>query len=387
MPMIARSLMCFALLLPGVVSAEDGSGSCAASTTSEPSASVVSVPDYQSDDTSEEARSTAFERDYQAYQDELVRNLTASSDPRDWALAATGFHFGPDANSAEHLKQLQRAVNAAPDDVLVLWMAVNGSRDQSDGKLSTSALEKLKTADADNGAVWLETLSIAAHKHDHAGASAALKRLSATSRFDNHFVEMSDAIITAYHRYPMSDSLYAEMPDEMKSVSKDAMPLIYATTITSAFALPAFQSLTNACRTDGKGRNADRAGDCQMIGRMMVANSDTLIGTAIGSAVLRMSRTFDDDDIAAARDTSWVRMQYATMVGNAAPSADLLAAQIAFHQDWLESNSETQAMRKGIERAGISGHPPKDWVDSGSRFTSEVMAADENYFADHPIDY
>ncbi len=235
--------------------------------------------------------------------------------------------------------------------------------------------------------MWLETMSIAAHNHDHAGASAALKRLSATSRFDNHFIEMSDAIITAYHRYPMSDSLYAEMPDEMKSVSKEAMPVIYATTITSAFALPAFQSLTNACRTDGKGRNADRAADCQAIGRMMVAHSDTLIGTAIGSAVLRVSHTFDEDDIAAARDTSWVRTQYTTVVGQAKPSPDLLVAMIAFYQDWLESNSETEAMRKGIERAGIAAHPPEDWVDTASRFTAEIMAADENYFADHKIDY
>jgi hypothetical protein len=185
----------------------------------------------------------------------------------------------------------------------------------------------------------------------------------------------------------MPDSLYAQMPEEMRTVPKDAMPLIYATSITAAFALPAFQTLTNACRNDGNGRNADRAGDCQTIGRMMVASSDTLIGTAIGSAVLRMSRTYDDSDIAAARDVSWVRTQFTTLMHEETYSESSLARQLAFHQDWLDTNSETQAMRNALERAGIAVHPADDWVDTGSRFTTKVMAAEESYFADHKIDY
>ena len=387
--MIARWLICVALFASPAVYGADNGGSCAApaaAAAADTKTTVVDVPDYRQNE-NDDPRATAFDQDSQAYQKQLIETLETSADPRDWALAADAFHIGTGDETGKRDALLKRALAAAPDDVLVSWMVVDGSRGQSND-LALSALETLKTTDSDNAAVWLDVLSVAAKHHDHDGVSAALKRMSATSQFNSHFAEMSEAVVAAYRRFPMPDALYDEMPDEAKLTPKEAMPLIYATSVTSAFALPAFQSLTNACRTDASGRNADRAADCQTIGRMMVANSDTLIGTAIGSAVLRLSRTFDDNDVAAARDVSWIRHQL-TKLATESPAAvtAFLPNQVEYHQDWLTSNSENYAMRKLVERAGISGYPPDDWVDPDSRFTATIMASDENYFADHNVDY
>ena len=385
--MIARWLVCFSLLASPLVYGADSSGSCSApAPPADTKTTVVDVPDYRQNE-NEDPRVTAFDEDYKAYQKQLIDQLETSADPRDWALAADGFHLGLGDDAVKSAALLKRAFDAAPDDTVVLWMVVYGSRGESN-ELASSALEKLKTADGDNAAIWMDVLSVAAKGHDHDGVSAALKRMSATSQFNNHFAEMSEAIVAAYRRFPISDALYNEMPDEMKVAPKEAMPLIYATAVTSAFALPAFQSLTNACRTDASGRNADRAADCQTIGRMMVANSDTSIGTAIGSAVLRLSRTFDDNDVAAARDVSWVHQQFMQLeMEHADAFTASFANQLAFHQDWITSNSENDAMRKFVERAGITGYPPDDWVDPDPRFSATVMAADENYFAKHNVQY
>lgn len=379
--MAMRGLLAFVLGVCCLARAED-SGSAAPVADTSSSSDVVHVPGYPSD-AATTPRFAAFARDYDAYQAQIVQRLKSSPDPRDWALAATGFRFGPDVDELDNLRQLKRAVDAMPDDVLLLWMAVNGARGKLGGDVSASALEKLKSADADNGAVWLEVLSVAARNHDHDGVSAALERMSATSQFNNHFIEMSEAIIAAYRRYPMPDALYAEAPDEFKATPKDAMPLIYATTVTAAFALPAFQTLTTACRTDATGRNADRAANCRAIGRTMEAHSDTLIGMGIGSAVLRLSRTFDESDVAVARDVAWLRTQLLKLE----PTSPDLQSLGSFHQDWLASNSETDATRKRLERAGVAGCPPNDWIEKDSRFSPEVMSAEENYFADHHVDY
>jgi hypothetical protein len=256
-----RGLIALLLVVCCLARPED-SGCATPAADSSRRSDVVHVPDYQPDETAD-PRADTFARDYGAYQAHIVERLKSSPDPRDWALAATGFRFGPDVDEADNVRQLKRAVDAMPDDVLLLWLAVNGARGKLGGEVSTRALEKLKSADADNGAVWLEVLSVAASNHDHDAVSAALERMSATSQFNNHFIEISEAIIAAYRRYPMSDTLYAEAPEEYKVTPKDAMPLIYATTVTAAFALPAFQTLITACRTDAAGRNTDRAANCR----------------------------------------------------------------------------------------------------------------------------
>src|ERR1700722_3773643 len=274
------------LIVPALALAEGG-GACTAPKVAEKT-SAVDVPSYTPDeeidapDPQLDARKLAWK----TYQDSVVAMLKSSPDPRDWALASFGFSMlTAPANELPDRTLLTRAVKAAPDDPLVLWMAISGFRKASDIASVVSVIDKLQRAEPDNAAVWFESLQKAALNRDRAEVTAALKRMSATSRMDYHFAELSKLIVGAYERMPMSDDVLDTLPTDGR-LSKELMPHVYATSVTSALALPAFQYVVNACRVDASDRNSERTPDCDLVGHLMKANSDTLIGTMIGFSVL-----------------------------------------------------------------------------------------------------
>jgi hypothetical protein len=156
------------------------------------------------------------------------------------------------------------------------------------------------------------------------------------------------------------------------------MPWLAATATTAALALPAFQPLTIACRTNDRGINAERKDDCQKIGRLLVSKGDTMIATRIGSAVLRVSRSFDETDVAQGRENDWIFAESSKALdpGDGSGVRSLDTAR-QFQIDWAQTGTELAAMRKAIERAGLPTSPPADWTDRSACFTPERLRADE----------
>jgi hypothetical protein len=156
------------------------------------------------------------------------------------------------------------------------------------------------------------------------------------------------------------------------------MPWLAATATTAALALPAFQSLTIACRTNDRGINAERKDDCQTIGRLLVSKGDTMIATRIGSAMLRVSRSFDETDVAQGRENDWIFSE-STKALNPPDNSGVRSLDTArqFQIDWAQTGTELAAMRKAIERAGLPTSPPPDWNDTSASFTPERLRADE----------
>jgi hypothetical protein len=199
--------------------------------------------------------------------------------------------------------------------------------------------------------------------------------------FTNHFSQITEEIIRAYQSVPFSqeafDRIKAACP-ECAITKKEDMPWLAATATTAALALPAFQSLMIACRTNDRGINAERKDDCQTIGRLLVSKGDTMIATRIGSAMLRVSRSFDDDDVAQNRENDWIFSEStkALDLGDNSGVRSLDTAR-QFQIDWAQTGTELAAMRKAIERAGLPTSPPADWTDTSASFTPERLRADE----------
>jgi hypothetical protein len=159
--------------------------------------------------------------------------------------------------------------------------------------------------------------------------------------------------------------------------SRSAPGRISALAMTAAAALPSFQPLVNSCRVDpASGRHRDRAPDCAAIGRLLAAHGDTLVATRLGPALLRVSQTYVDADLAAARGGDWIYDRFTLLLPTEEDDAAAGERLTAFVADWIESRSEFEAMRHMALRAGLAPAPPDDWVDRLSPFAEERLRGD-----------
>jgi hypothetical protein len=364
------------------------SGSCTHEVP-EPQTAVVDVPDYGVDadnSTADDADTEAAEALWRAYQVSVFKALRDSSDPHDWALA-TLVHAGvaKQSDDPERAALIKRAVAALPDDAMIQWIALGQSRDKGAKITADAALQKLQALEPDNAAVWNEALVRATKSKDIAGQDAALARMAMSSRFDIHFTDTMKHLTDAYRRNPVPDEYIRLLSKTHSEIADQDMAAIAAAMTAYAIALPAFQHLVNACRLNPTtSEHAERADNCATIGRTMAFHADTLIANRIGLAVLRVSRTFTEDDVQNARPDDWVYRQYTSIVASAKESAE---QGKAYQKDWYETGSEMEAMRRMVTHVGKSLTPPDDWVDDNSLFSDERLRNDEDYFKKpHPLD-
>jgi hypothetical protein len=312
------------------------------------------------------------------YQRSLFDQLSQSPQPRDWAFASLtlAVDFESSERADEVSKQrLQDAVRAAPDDVLVRWIALKQTPSHGDND-SKGTLEALEQLEPDNAAVWAEALADAARKHDNAAVEKALGMMSESTQFNGHSADYMRGLYEAYARYPLPETIAALVPErDRANFSEDALPLTTAMAFSAAVAFPSFKPLVDACRiSPGKEENATHSADCAAVGRLMMAHGDTIVANKIGASLLRVSNTFTDDDIRVGREQDWVYYQFNKFISKANPdSNDAITAHM---KDGMETGNELLAMRHTIEREGTPLTPPEDWVDSSSAFSQERLNAD-----------
>jgi hypothetical protein len=150
-----------------------------------------------------------------AYYGTIADDLTGAGDARRHAAGALLIRAlevpAPDAAAIARQQRrraaLESAQDEAPDDPVVLF-AVAGSCELTEltqGDIShcpsperrSAALARLLERDADNGATWMLAADAAAARHDRAGVSAALARVAAASRYDNHYRDFNGRIVAA----------------------------------------------------------------------------------------------------------------------------------------------------------------------------------------------
>jgi hypothetical protein len=346
--------------------------------------SVVDVPSFDtssSDDPAADADAQAAQNLWQAYQTSVFQALAASSDPHDWALASLVYaDFTKAEDGLQRDALIRRAAAALPDDLMVQWIALTGGRGNFAKSTSDDALRSLQVLEGENAAVWNEVLIRAARVPDSAAVDVALARMATSTRFDTHWTDAMKRLRDVYRQHPVPK-------DYVRSASKVSPGLSlenaanFATAYTAlAMAFPAFQELVKVCRVNqATGENSSRAGDCATVGRLLAAKGDTLVANRIGLAVLRVSRTFTQDDVERARPDDWVYHQYISIVESSSNAGELQDAA-TYQNDWFESGSELEAMRLKVLRVGKPLLPPDGWVDENSVFSEARLRDDEEHF-------
>ncbi|HZP66716.1 MAG TPA: hypothetical protein VFB32_10430 [Rudaea sp.] len=378
--MIVRqvSLLVLACAASATCLAGEGGGCAAPAQASSPPAEAVQVPDYAAAaDDAPDPEEAAAEQAWATYVNSVFDALAASADPHDWALASLIRSDDPD-HPRDGASLAARAAAALPDDALVQWIAAMADPTHGDKALASPAERALQRLEPENAAVWQLELSRAMRAGDDAAADRALARMATSSRMSVHWNDIGKALAAAYSRYPVPSELARTMFKDPASEANSADIAAWMT--TAAFALPSFQHLVSACRLDpATGRNAVRAADCAATGRLFAGRGDTLIANVLGFAVLRVSRTYTDADVASARELGWLRSQWEL----ALQGDDDVFYGFALTRYWYETGSETGAMRRMLEEHGVSLAVPDGWVDRASPFSAERLEADAKYLREH----
>jgi hypothetical protein len=333
------------------------------------------------DDDMPDPRQQAAENAWKQYQQSLFDTLSHSPEARDWAMAtllghATATTATPRPTGPARDELLRRAARAAPDDVLVQLVMARQSDPIAapDAAAAAAAARKLQTLEPDNAEVWLDDVRTAALAKDQHAIDKALSRVAACRRFDSHYANFLRVMSDIYRRNPVADEYWSLASNEDKDFPREAAPFVFAMSAAAVAGLPSYQYLVNVCRVDpASAKNAVRSDACAAIGRTMIEHGDTLITNRMGHALLRVSRTFTDADLAAVRNFDWIYSKAARLMTDDRSTESIFAYQA----DWIDSNSETQAMRRRLVRNGIPTTPPDDWTDDSSPFSPERLGKDE----------
>lgn len=259
-----------------------------AATSSVMAAHSPSIAAGTNDSEEHDGEPDAAERAWQAAQVQASRarfaELSQLPLPRDRAVAVLQVDLWDPSARATTLAQ---AAEAAPDDIVVQWIATHlrsGGTDScaQDGAEPKSA-ERLVMLDFDNAAAHLPRLSRAWRDGNTAAVDSSIAAMAAASRYDSYFFDVLEAGLKLWQQFPP--------PHEAETADADPYAAsVVASLSNAALVMPDYSALVGVCDagTVDLAVNVRRFAACGDIGRRMIAAS-TWIDRSIGFVVLRRS--------------------------------------------------------------------------------------------------
>lgn len=294
----------------------------------------------------------------QEYNSQIIDALLADGSPHAIVLAAASLTYvdkNSDSTTKRQHELLDRAAQMAPDDAWVQWVAAVSTPPTD--RLSEPALA-LQRLDPDNGAVWLFQMNVAIRAGDNAGVTEALRRIGASSHYNDYFMTSSVEWQKFLSGFALPRS-FANVDKPKSAQIAMSMALSRATDM----ALENYSSPMPACKPTEHPLAPDRREACQAAGRLMWSKSNSLLSMGVGASVLCMAGAVDAAAIT--REQKYF-MEEATLASvRAMEDPDEFAH---WQIDWLQTLSEVQAARNLLARAGIPVLPPADWKSNPQRF-------------------
>ena len=181
-----------------------------------PSVTGSADPVEQATDTSssdvefDEFDTQHFEEEYARTNIERYDALSASPSPRQQVLAGRIYLEQEEETPAlirpRRADVVARAVQLAPDDSFVQWMAADqGSYTSSQcgpTKRPEAEVSNLVRLEPDNAAAWRFAVALASAIGDQAGVDDALSRMASASRADDHSIEQLEEWTKAFSATP-----------------------------------------------------------------------------------------------------------------------------------------------------------------------------------------
>ncbi|HTD27933.1 MAG TPA: hypothetical protein VK660_00935 [Xanthomonadaceae bacterium] len=295
----------------------------------------------------------------QAYRHGLALSLQRSASPRDWALGSQLLETRPVSGAALRLRGqiLQKSAQAAPEDFLVQTLWSNIPLRDSFCRCSErrAALARL---DPGNGVSWLSTIDHAWKKGDTRGTEAALSRMAAADRYNEHLGLAVAAWRDVFRRYPPPPSqAFPRNGADTSADNGDELDLTFYEAVATV--TPPVASLVDACRkTKLPHANAKRFETCGKIARVMIARSQSLLGRLSGVEILRAAHAGKPADIGMIRTVTWEYEQYQPIAASMASNANARHNHLILIE---QTDSEMQTVQFELGSAGIPLTPPDGW--------------------------
>ncbi|MBL0164738.1 MAG: hypothetical protein IPP82_14100 [Xanthomonadales bacterium] len=335
-----------------------------------PAASASGDPVEQTLETSgsdtqfEEFDSERFEAEYSRANIERYDALRSSPSPRQQVIAGQIYLEHEEDTPAlvrpRRADVVARAVQLAPDDSFVQWMAASqGSYTSSQCGPSTrpqAEVANLIRLEPDNAAAWRFAVALASAIGDQDGIDDALSRMAAAPRADDHSIEQLEEWKKAYTAVPEPSTPWQQ--PELALSNDDRVMLAAMQRIGSTYSSAATVML-DLCKMEvDSERIWQRLGWCADAATTLASRGGSLAlreqGLGILAAIGAKDATFDS-----------MQRQYDWLVAhNANPARSYNADSAEFAaaiSDWKGVTTEIEAIERHLQRIGQPLAPPPGW--------------------------
>jgi hypothetical protein len=278
-----------------------------------------------------------------------TEQLLIAAGDADSLAAAAMLSIGPTDNPVQRLTLIERAVSEAPDRPDLVWLNIRLCA-QVDGCNSQPLEAQLRALSPDNGAAWFDSIGRAGRRNDVIEVRKDLAAIAGSRLFDTYWnttiVHVTDAIL--------------------KTHTMDSPTAFVASIgIASALALPAYQTIVNACKGDQL-QDPDVLRSCRQVSTVM-RGGDTYITEMIGIAIAKRAwpeGSPEHVDAISAKRTAHYRMQ---ADGKLSLHRFLSSDYVEKHlQLMMEKTTEQDVVVAELVNAKMNPNPPSDWTDKWS---------------------
>lgn len=311
---------------------------------------------------------------------ELFDLLRADTSPRMQVLAGRVHLSDEDAENPLRPKDedvVARAANLARGDAFVQSVAASEGnyRNSQCGPVRWPEAEvaNLVRLEPDNAAAWRYAVALALAKGDQAGIDAALERMAASRRADDHEGE----------EVALWTQVFSAHPDAAVSPydSGNEMAVPAQTALSAALDRVSFRysmadaALTRACQPDGSTEQDWRRLDwCARAGLVLAREGDSFALRELGLKLLGKG----DGHADLQRQQEWLKANASDPSRSASAFSDAAEDR---ERDWKDVSGSIAAAERRLARLGKSATPPEGWTADDAYDENDAAEAADAWLA------
>lgn len=260
----------------------------------------------------DQKRVTAIEQ----YQHDLVSVVALRANP-DYLLGAAilARPFKRDMPELTFGALTERAAAAPGADAAVQWARLGDCKDKSDCP-NSKAFAYLKQHAADNAAVWVVAMDVAARDHDKKAEKAALAKAAAATRYDDYRGKALGGVAKAVGVLPPLPDTTAGAHDGQPD-NPDGVRVLVAVNAVQGFPQPDLSPVVDACTQQAVAGDAHAKEACLKLAHTLVWGSSP-VGRAAGLHIQgELAANDATSDGQASRNLAWQVQQYSGLLQRA----------------------------------------------------------------------
>lgn len=308
--------------------------------------------------------SESFESAYRRSEEERYDALRSSPSPRQQVLAGQIYLENEDETPAmvrpKRTEVVARAVQLAPDDAFVQWMAANQGNYWSSQcgptRRPEAEVANIVRLEPDNVAAWQFAVALASVIGDEAGVDDALSRMAAASRADDHVVEQIDEWTRIYAEYPQPATPWQGTD---QTLSADAAAHIAAMQKIAYRSSSAASVVVDVCKMEvSTDRIWQRLGWCADAATTLATRGSSLALRKQGLELLAAIGQTTGPVEAMQKSHDWLQ------ANSAIPAMYFDDSSLPEEAlgDWHGAKTEIEAIENRLRRTGKSLEPPPTWT-------------------------